>query len=121
MCARRLPNVDVCGKTGSAQVASEEYERTHKDVKDNAWFVGWAPCYKPEVVVAVLWENVGVHGQFAAPTARDIMKAYFDKKERLAEAEAAKREAESRHLAGFSHPARYQNRADHKPRRAAVH
>jgi penicillin-binding protein 2 len=86
----RLPNVDVCGKTGSAQVASEEYERIHKEVKDNAWFVGFAPCYKPEIVIAVLWENVGVHGQFAAPTARDIMVAYFDKKIRAAEAEAAK-------------------------------
>jgi penicillin-binding protein 2 len=86
----KLPNVDVCGKTGSAQVATEEYEKTHKDTKDNAWFVGWAPCYKPEVIVAVLWENVGIHGQFAAPTARDVMKAYFDKKQRQAEAEAAK-------------------------------
>jgi len=89
----RLPGVDVCGKTGSSQIASAEYEKLHKDVKDNAWFVGFAPCYKPEIVVAVLWENVGVHGQFAAPTARDVMKAYFDKKDRLAEAEAAKQKA----------------------------
>jgi penicillin-binding protein 2 len=87
----KIPGIDVCGKTGSAQVASEEYEKTHRDApKDNAWFVGFAPCYKPEIIVAVLWENVGVHGQFAAPTARDIMKAYFDKKVRTAEAEAAK-------------------------------
>jgi penicillin-binding protein 2 len=86
----KIPGIDVCGKTGSAQIASDEYEKTHKDVKDNAWFVGFAPCYKPEIVIAVLWENVGVHGQFAAPTARDVMKAYFDKKQRLAEAESAK-------------------------------
>lgn len=86
----RIPGMDVCGKTGSAQVASEEYERTHKDVKDNAWFVGFAPCYNPEIVVAVLWENVGLHGQYCAPTARDVMKAYFDKKQRVAEEEAAR-------------------------------
>jgi penicillin-binding protein 2 len=86
----KIPGIDVCGKTGSAQVASDEYERSHKGIKDNAWFVGFAPCYNPEIVVAVLWENVGVHGQFAAPTARDIMKVYFDKKQRLAEAESAK-------------------------------
>lgn len=78
----RMPGIDVCGKTGSAQVASAEYERTHKDVKDNAWFVGYAPCYNPEIVVSVLWENEGLHGQFAAPVARDVMKAYFDKKVR---------------------------------------
>lgn len=89
----KLPGVDVCGKTGSAQVASGEYEKTHKDLKDNAWFVGFAPCYNPEIVVAVLWENVGLHGQFAAPTARDVMKAYFDKKERAAAAEVARNAA----------------------------
>lgn len=82
----RLPGIDVCGKTGSAQIASEDYEKTHKDVKDNAWFIEYAPCYKPEIVIAVLWENCGLHGQFAAPIARDVMTSYFNKKERLAEA-----------------------------------
>src|SRR5947209_10783802 len=83
----KLQGIDVCGKTGSAQVASEAYEKTHKDIKDNAWFVAYAPCYKPEIVVSVLWENSGLHGQFAAPIARDVMKSYFDKKIRLAEAD----------------------------------
>jgi penicillin-binding protein 2 len=83
----RLQNIDVCGKTGSAQVASEAYEKIHKEVKDNAWFVAFAPCYKPEIVISVLWENSGLHGQYAAPIARDVMKSYFDKKIRLIEAE----------------------------------
>jgi len=83
----RIAGIDVCGKTGSAQIASEAYEKTHKDVKDNAWFVGYAPCYNPEIVVSVLWENSGLHGQFAAPIARDVMKSYFDKKIRQADAE----------------------------------
>jgi penicillin-binding protein 2 len=86
----RIPGVDVCGKTGTAQVASAEYEKTHHGIKDNAWFVGFAPCINPEIVVAVLWENVGVQGAHAAPTVRDIMVSYFDKKIRVAEAEAAK-------------------------------
>jgi len=59
-------------------------------MKDNSWFVGYAPCYKPEIVVSVLWENSGVQGAMDAPTARDVMKAYFDKKARLAEQEADK-------------------------------
>jgi penicillin-binding protein 2 len=86
----RIPGLEVCGKTGTAQVASEEYEKAHRDIKDNAWFVAYAPCDKPEIAVSVLWENVGVQGAHAAPTARDIIKAYFDKKARTAEAEAAK-------------------------------
>ncbi len=82
----RLPNVQVCGKTGTAQVASADYEKTHKDTKDNGWFVAFAPCYKPEIVVSVLWENSGLQGAFAAPIARDVLVSYFNKKERQAEA-----------------------------------
>ncbi len=82
----KLPGIDVCGKTGSAQVASEAYEKAHPGIKDNAWFVAFAPCYKPEIMIAVLWENCGLHGQFAAPIARDVMVSYFNKKERIAEA-----------------------------------
>lgn len=86
----RIPGVAVCGKTGTAQVASAGYEKAHKDVKDNSWFVAYAPCYKPEIVVSVLWENSGVQGAYSAPTARDVIVAYFDKKQRLAEEEARK-------------------------------
>jgi penicillin-binding protein 2 len=86
----QLPGLDVCGKTGTAQLASNEFTKgkNSKDLKDNAWFVGFAPRQAPEIVVVALFEH-GVHGQFAAPIARDVMKAYFDKKTRLA-AEAEK-------------------------------
>src|SRR5262249_44353557 len=55
-----------------------------KNMKDNAWFVGFAPRSAPEIVVVALFEH-GEHGQFAAPIVRDVLKAYFDKKQRLAE------------------------------------
>jgi penicillin-binding protein 2 len=80
----RLPEVEVCGKTGSAQVASNQFTKgkSSKDLKDNAWFVGFAPRAAPEIVVAAYFEH-GEHGMFAAPIVRDILKAYFDKKVRL--------------------------------------
>ena len=80
----RLPNVEVCGKTGTAQLASNEFLKgnTRKNMKDNAWFVGFAPRQNPEVVVVALFEN-GEHGHLAAPIVRDVLKAYFDKKARL--------------------------------------
>jgi penicillin-binding protein 2 len=80
----RLPDVEVCGKTGSAQVASNQFTKgkSSKDLKDNAWFVGFAPRAAPEIVVVAFFEH-GEHGQFAAPIVRDILKAYFDKKARL--------------------------------------
>jgi penicillin-binding protein 2 len=54
-----------------------------RNMKDNAWFVGFAPRQNPEIVVVALFEN-GEHGQFAAPIVRDVIKAYFDKKARVA-------------------------------------
>jgi penicillin-binding protein 2 len=80
----RLIGLDVCGKTGTAQLASNQFlkGKSAKNLKDNAWFVGFAPRSAPEVMVAALFEN-GEHGQFAAPIVRDVIKAYFDKKARL--------------------------------------
>ena len=83
-----LPGIEVCGKTGSAQLVSNAAIKAGfkvaEDMKDNAWFVGFAPRENPEIVVAALFEN-GVHGQLAAPIVRDVLKAYFDKKARLAQ------------------------------------
>ncbi|MGA3100075.1 MAG: penicillin-binding transpeptidase domain-containing protein, partial [Bryobacteraceae bacterium] len=84
----RIPGIEVCGKTGSAQLASNEYlqgaGRLDENArKDNAWFVGFAPRSAPEIVVVALWDH-GEHGQFAAPIVRDVLKAYFDKKVRVA-------------------------------------
>lgn len=50
-------------------------------MKDNSWFVGFAPCESPEIVVGALYE-AGEHGALAAPIVRDVIKAYFDKKAR---------------------------------------
>jgi penicillin-binding protein 2 len=80
----QLSGVSVCGKTGTSQLASNEYVRASKlgqSLKDNAWFVGFAPCESPEIVVAALWES-GEHGNLAAPLVRDVIKAHFDKKAR---------------------------------------
>jgi penicillin-binding protein 2 len=83
--AARLPGINVCGKTGTAQLASNELLKGTKlgqSMKDNAWFVGFAPREAPEIVVVALFEN-GEHGPNAAPIVRDVLKAYFDKKARL--------------------------------------
>jgi penicillin-binding protein 2 len=81
----RLPKIEVCGKTGSSQLVSNDYVKANAPahlLKDNAWFVGFAPRQAPEIVVVAFFEH-GEHGQFAAPIARDVIKAYFDKKTRL--------------------------------------
>lgn len=88
----RIPGVEVCGKTGTAQLASNQFLKGNKKtraLKDNAWFVGFAPQHSPEIVVVALFEN-GEHGNLAAPIVRDVIKAYFDKKARLSLVSKAK-------------------------------
>jgi penicillin-binding protein 2 len=83
--AAHLEGIEFCGKTGSAQMISNEGKaraggHVGKDLADNAWFVGFAPRRNPEILVAILVDN-GLHGaSTAAPVARDIIKAYYDKK-----------------------------------------
>ena len=52
------------------------------NLKENAWFVGFAPRRSPEIVVVALFDHGGV-GQYAATIVRDVVKSYFDKKTRL--------------------------------------
>jgi penicillin-binding protein 2 len=82
-----IPGIEVCGKTGSAQLASIDVAKAAAanhgaDLRDNAWFVAFAPRHDPEIVIAALFEH-GEHGDHAASMVRDVMKAYFDKKIRI--------------------------------------
>lgn len=82
----RTDGLEICGKTGTAQLISAQglqrlRGRQPRQLSDNAWFVGFAPRHNPEMVVAVLMEQ-GLHGASAAPAARDVIRAYFEKKTR---------------------------------------
>jgi peptidoglycan glycosyltransferase len=63
--AARLPNVVVAGKTGTA---------TNPHGRSHAWFVAFAPAAAPRVAVAIVVENVGYGGTYAAPIARDVLR-----------------------------------------------
>jgi penicillin-binding protein 2 len=80
----KLAGVELSGKSGTAQVigyATRERLGKQKKFEDNAWFVGYAPRRNPEIVVAVLVQESGQHGGTASgPVVRDIIKAYYDKK-----------------------------------------
>ena len=99
----KLPNIDVCGKTGTAQLTSEDYAHSigRKTSEDSSWFEAFAPCTNPQIVVVALLEHFPGHGQYAAPITRDIIKAYFDKKVRLAEAAAREKAALAGKLGSF--------------------
>jgi penicillin-binding protein 2 len=77
----RCPGIDIAGKTGTAQVVSVELQKSERNAnfKNNAWFVGYAPSIRPEIVVAALVMQ-GEHSTVAVPIVREVIKAYFDKK-----------------------------------------
>src|SRR2546428_3225701 len=74
----QLKGYDVSGKTGTAQVISnqgkERAGKTEKDLRDNGWFVFFAPRDKPEIAGVVLLEH-GVHGSNAALIAHHVRVA----------------------------------------------
>ncbi|MEQ1923611.1 MAG: penicillin-binding transpeptidase domain-containing protein, partial [Pyrinomonadaceae bacterium] len=72
--AIRIADFEIAGKTGTAQVA--ELGKDVGDKKDHAWFVSFAPAYKPEIAVIALIENVGFGGSHAAPAARGVYETF---------------------------------------------
>jgi len=92
--ALRLQNVEFSGKSGTAQLMS--YQAGSKvggraGKLTNGWFVGYAPRRNPDIVVAAVVQGSTEHGgTTAGPVVRDIVKAYYDKKNgRLAQPSTA--------------------------------
>lgn len=64
----RIPEVKVCGKTGTAQ---------NPHGRDHAWFICFAPLEDPQIAMCVMVENSGFGGSVAAPIARQVLEAFF--------------------------------------------
>jgi penicillin-binding protein 2 len=86
--ARRamIPGRDMSGKTGTAQVISNQGReaargRTDRDLRDHGWFVFFAPRDNPEIAGVIFAEH-GEHGHTTgAPIAKHVVETYFAKKE----------------------------------------
>lgn len=79
----RLDYVEICGKTGTAQVVSRKKGETRSDedladhLKPHALFVAYAPARNPRIAVSVIVEH-GEHGSSAAaPIAREMINTYL--------------------------------------------
>lgn len=73
----KMAGFEIAGKTGTAQVVG--LGKDTGENKDHAWFVSYAPAYKPEISVLALIENVGFGGTHAAPAVRAIYDEYYRK------------------------------------------
>ncbi|HZL21214.1 MAG TPA: penicillin-binding protein 2 [Polyangia bacterium] len=74
----RPKDIEVAGKTGTAQVHGRHVENGGYEAGDHAWFVGFAPAGRPRIAIAVLVEHGGHGGDVAAPVAMEIIHNYFE-------------------------------------------
>lgn len=63
-----LPDIEVCGKTGTAQ---------NPHGKDHSVFMGFAPYNDPKIAVAVYVENAGFGATFGVPIGSLIIEKYL--------------------------------------------
>ncbi|HEY5996808.1 MAG TPA: penicillin-binding protein 2, partial [Candidatus Deferrimicrobiaceae bacterium] len=78
----KLPGIAVGGKTGTAQVAQMKGERIKSEdlpynLRDHAWFAGFAPVDDPQIAVVAVLEHGGHGGSAAAPIVKAVMQEYF--------------------------------------------
>jgi penicillin-binding protein 2 len=80
----RIVGRDVAGKTGTAQVISNQGRQaarnSGRDLRDHGWFVFFAPKDKPEIAGVIFGEH-NEHGFLGAPIAKHVIETYFAKKE----------------------------------------
>ncbi|HLK90405.1 MAG TPA: penicillin-binding protein 2 [Polyangia bacterium] len=74
----RLKDIEVAGKTGTAQVHGRHTELGGYEGGDHAWFVGFAPAGRPKIAIAALVEHGGHGGDVTAPIVMEIVHNYFD-------------------------------------------
>lgn len=81
-----IPGIpSAAGKSGTAEAPPNE---------NHAWFGAYAPYDNPEIVVVAFAEHSGGGGgSVAGPMVRDVMKAYFDAKNKVNQPESATNDA----------------------------
>ena len=75
----RTPDYEMAGKTGTAQVISEEGKSRAKGINtgDHAWFVVYAPYQDPQIAIGVIVEHGGFGASAAAPVARAVIDEFM--------------------------------------------
>ena len=67
----RMNDIVVCGKTGTVQNSQGE---------DHSVFIAFAPLHNPKIAIAVIVENAGWGGSWAAPISRLMIEKYIKRK-----------------------------------------
>ncbi|MEO5668241.1 MAG: penicillin-binding protein 2 [Bdellovibrionota bacterium] len=83
----RLDEVEVAGKSGTSQVASEDSRSLFMpcrskpfESRNNAWFVAFAPYDNPEIVVATFGMHECLGAVASGPVVKAVIKKFWEKK-----------------------------------------
>ncbi|HNQ77961.1 MAG TPA: penicillin-binding protein 2 [Acidobacteriota bacterium] len=72
--AAKLDGIKVCAKTGTAQVVKASQGKStyslEKEIRDHAWFAGFAPMEDPQVAFVIMVEHGGHGGDICARIAK---------------------------------------------------
>ncbi|NOX96528.1 MAG: penicillin-binding protein 2 [Nitrospirae bacterium] len=82
----RMDSVKVAGKTGTAETTDRKFrpgEAKPYELRDDAWFVAFAPFKNPKIALAVLVEHGGWGGVAAAPLAKKMLEAFFRQENKI--------------------------------------
>jgi penicillin-binding protein 2 len=79
--AARTHGIAIAGKTGTAQVITQETRTDNRELpleqRDHAWFISFAPADDPRLVVVVFVEHGGAGSRAAAPLAKPIYETFL--------------------------------------------
>jgi cell division protein FtsI/penicillin-binding protein 2 len=67
--------VVVAGKTGTAELRSENSPGANSPQNTDSWFVGYGPVGAPRIVVGALFPAQGAGAETAAPAVHDVLAA----------------------------------------------
>jgi penicillin-binding protein 2 len=75
----RVPGIEICGKTGSAQVVAHGrlVRGVPQSMVPHGWFLCFAPADHPRIALVTMVENGGSGGEAAAPLAQKILAHFF--------------------------------------------
>jgi penicillin-binding protein 2 len=68
--------IPIAGKTGTAEKLIDPGDGYMRK-ENTAWWCGFGPYQKPELVVCAVIENGGYGGEVAAPSALQVFERYF--------------------------------------------
>jgi penicillin-binding protein 2 len=83
--ALKVVGHDLAGKTGTAQVVSEDKKKVYAaagyNAKEHAWFEFFAPRDEPEIAGAIMVEHGGWGAEAAVPITKFVLDTFYAKKD----------------------------------------